>query len=110
MSKSSGVITTVSLDGQDLMGTGRGLYLDCSCVPSGFYTPGTSSPIIKSLSGNDSTGTAWGGFVLEDTYPATGQLFQQYWFLRDGETGLHSFSRMAYYNSTVSSYISASLS
>ncbi|CAE6460380.1 unnamed protein product [Rhizoctonia solani] len=100
MAKSSGVITTMTLDGQDLLGTGRGLYLDCSCTPAGFYTPGTSNPIIKSLNGTDSTGIAWGGFVLEDTYPATGQLFQQYWFLRDGETGLHSFSRAAYYNET----------
>ncbi|EUC63448.1 rhamnogalacturonate lyase [Rhizoctonia solani AG-3 Rhs1AP] len=100
MAKSSGVITTMSLDGQDLLGTGRGLYLDCSCTPAGFYTPGTSNPIVKTLNGTDSTGTAWGGFVLQDTYPATGQLFQQYWFLRDGESGLHSFSRAAYYNET----------
>ncbi|KAL5632583.1 hypothetical protein ACGC1H_005507 [Rhizoctonia solani] len=100
MAKSSGVITTMSLDGQDLLGTGRGLYLDCSCTPAGFYTPGTSNPIVKTLNGTDSTGTAWGGFVLQDTYPATGQMFQQYWFLRDGETGLHSFSRAAYYNET----------
>ncbi|KAG8762703.1 hypothetical protein FRC12_008905 [Ceratobasidium sp. 428] len=100
MSKSNGVITTVSLNGQDLMGTGKGLYLDCSCVPSGFYTPGTSSPKVTVLSGSDSSGVDWAGLVLQDTYPATGQLFQQYWFLRDGETGLHSFSRAAYHNST----------
>lgn len=25
---------------------------------------------------------------------------EQYWFLREGETGLHSFSRLAYYNAT----------
>lgn len=103
MVKSSGIIKTMSLDGRDLLGTGQGLYLDCSCIPSGFYTPGTSNPIVKSLSGTDATGTAWGGVVLQDTYPPTGQMFQQYWFLRDGETGLHSFSRMAYYNSTVGS-------
>ncbi|KDN45410.1 hypothetical protein RSAG8_04997, partial [Rhizoctonia solani AG-8 WAC10335] len=58
MAKSSGVITTMTLDGQDLLGTGRGLYLDCSCTPAGFYTPGTSNPIIKSLNGTDSTGIA----------------------------------------------------
>jgi hypothetical protein len=101
MAKSSGVVTTVSLNGQDLMGTGKGLYLDCTCTPAGFYAPGSSAPIVTSFSGNDSSGVAWGGFMLQDTYPATGQLFQQYWFLRDGETGLHSFSRMAYHNTTV---------
>ncbi|KAF8606877.1 galactose mutarotase-like protein [Ceratobasidium sp. AG-I] len=100
MAKSSGVVTTISLNGQNLIGTGRGLYLDCSCTPAGFYTPGTSSPIVTSFSGNDSSGVAWGGFMLQDTYPTTGQMFQQYWFLRDGETGLHSFSRAAYHNST----------
>ncbi|KAG8745832.1 hypothetical protein FRC10_006859 [Ceratobasidium sp. 414] len=100
MSKSNGVITTMSLNGQDLLGTGKGLYLDCSCTPSGFYAPGTSSPKVTVISGNDTSGVAWAGLVLQDTYPATGQTFQQYWFLRDGETGLHSFSRAAYYNST----------
>lgn len=101
MAKSSGVVTTISLNGQDLLGTGKGLYLDCSCTPAGFYTPGSSSPIVTALSGDDSSGVAWGGFVLQDTYPPTGQLFQQFWFLRDGETGLHSFSRAAYHNTTV---------
>ncbi|GAB1520773.1 hypothetical protein RhiTH_003861 [Rhizoctonia solani] len=100
MLKSSGNIVSLSLDGRSLLGTGKGLYLDCYCTPAGFYTPGSSNPKVKSLSGTDSTGTPWGGLVLQDTYPATGQLFEQYWFLRDGEAGLHSFSRVAYYNET----------
>ena len=37
---------------------------------------------------------------MSDTYPATGQVLEQYWFLREGETGLHTFSRIAYYNET----------
>jgi len=37
---------------------------------------------------------------MSDTYIPTGQVLEQYWFLRDGETGLHSFSRLAYYNET----------
>ena len=37
---------------------------------------------------------------MSDTYAATGQVLEQYWFLRDGETGLHTFSRLAYHNST----------
>ncbi|KAJ5450818.1 CAZyme family PL4 [Penicillium daleae] len=38
--------------------------------------------------------------ILTDTYTPTGQQFQQYWFLRDGETGLHMFSRLSYYETT----------
>jgi rhamnogalacturonan endolyase len=37
---------------------------------------------------------------MSDTHPTTGQLMEQYWFLRDGETGLHMFSRLAYHNET----------
>jgi rhamnogalacturonan endolyase len=103
MLKSSGNIVSLSLDGRNLLGTGKGLYLDCYCTPAGFYTPGSSNAKVKSLNGTDATGTSWGGLVLQDTYPTTGQLFEQYWFLRDGEAGLHSFSRVAYYNETVRS-------
>jgi rhamnogalacturonan endolyase len=34
-------------------------------------------------------------------YAPTGQFFQQWWFLRDGETGYHSFTRLQYTNETV---------
>jgi len=37
---------------------------------------------------------------MSETYPETGQILEQYWFLRDGETGLHTFSRLAYYNAS----------
>lgn len=37
---------------------------------------------------------------MSDKYPETGQVLEQYWFLRDNETGLHTFSRVAYYNET----------
>ncbi len=37
---------------------------------------------------------------MSDTYTPTGQVLEQYWFLRDGETGLHTFSRLAYHNET----------
>lgn len=37
---------------------------------------------------------------MSETYPPTGQTLEQYWFLREGETGLHTFSRLAYYNKT----------
>ncbi|GLB02172.1 hypothetical protein AtubIFM57258_003514 [Aspergillus tubingensis] len=104
-SKSQGRITDLYLDNQDLLGpqsgdTGVGPYLDCYCIPSGFYTPGSTSPTLQLLTGVDKSGTHYAGVLMDETYPPTGQHFQQYWFLRDGETGLHTFSRLAYYNET----------
>ncbi|KAJ5157938.1 Glycoside hydrolase-type carbohydrate-binding [Penicillium coprophilum] len=105
LQRSIGQIVDLTLDGQDLLGsqsgsTGVGPYLDCYCIPSGFYTAGATSPSMEVLQGIDSTGTKYGGMILSDTYTPTGQKFQQYWFLRDGETGLHMFSRLAYHNET----------
>ncbi|KAJ5786014.1 Glycoside hydrolase-type carbohydrate-binding [Penicillium pulvis] len=105
LQKSVGQIVDLSLDGQDLLGpqsgsTGIGPYLDCYCIPSGFYTAGATTPSMEVVQGTDSTGTNYGGMILTDTYTPTGQQFQQYWFLRDGETGLHMFSRLTYYNET----------
>ncbi|KAF9884626.1 hypothetical protein FE257_001448 [Aspergillus nanangensis] len=102
-SKDAGRVVDLYLDGQDLLGpasgsTGVGPYLDCYCVPSGFYTAGSTDPRMEVVEGTDSTGTNYAGVIMNDTYPGTGQQFQQYWFLRDGETGLHMFSRLAYYN------------
>jgi rhamnogalacturonan endolyase len=55
---------------------------------------------MQVVQGVDSTGTAYGGVILDDTYTPTGQQFQQYWFLRNGETGLYIFSRLSYWNQT----------
>jgi rhamnogalacturonan endolyase len=108
VNKTTGSVQNLVLDGQDLLGvvtsgsgkSGYGPYLDCYCVPSGFYTPGFIAPRYKLLQGQDSSKTAWGGIVMSETYPSTGQVLEQYWFLRDGETGLHTFSRLYYYNQT----------
>ncbi|KAK7998447.1 type I polyketide synthase [Apiospora arundinis] len=105
VNKSTGSINHLTLDGQDLLsGTdgkaGRGPYLDCYCVPSGFYTPGSKNATYKLITGTDTSGTSYGGIVMAEVYKPTGQLLEQYWFLRDGETGLHTFSRLAYYNET----------
>ncbi|KAF9894931.1 hypothetical protein FE257_004553 [Aspergillus nanangensis] len=104
MAKSNGQIVDVTLDGQDLLGpvngnSGKGPYLDCSCVPSGFWTPGSSAQ-IELLNGTDSTGTAYGGLVMTDTYKPTNQTLSQYLFVRETETGLHAFSRVTYFNAT----------
>lgn len=103
--KASGAIDLLTLDSQDLLGirngsTGIGPYLDCYCVPSGTYTPGSIAPKYQLLNGTDSNGVAWGGIVMSETYPSTGQVLEQYWFLRDRETGLHTFSRLKYENET----------
>jgi rhamnogalacturonan endolyase len=117
--KASGVIYALSLDGQNLLGEagfvqptpggstdngdiGIGPYLDCVCVleGSGSYTPGSIDPTYQLITGVDSTNTSYGGIVMSEIYPPSGQLLEQYWFLRDGETGLHTFSRLAYHNSS----------
>ncbi|KAM5349778.1 hypothetical protein ACJ41O_006283 [Fusarium nematophilum] len=102
LAKSSGHIIDVALDGQDLLGPqdgnrGKGPYLDCSCTPSGFWTPGGTAE-LKLVKGTDSTGTEYGGIIMSDTFKATNQTLSQYFFLRDGETGLHAFSRLTYFN------------
>ncbi|KAJ9136460.1 Rhamnogalacturonate lyase [Pleurostoma richardsiae] len=102
--KKSGAVVSLTLDGQNLLGTrsgstGIGPYLDCYCTPSGFWTPGSTAG-YELYSGTDLTGTKYGGIRMSDTYAPTGQILEQYWFLREGETGLHTFSRLAYYNKT----------
>ena len=94
LTKSSGSITSITLDGQSLLGSGTGLYLDCHCVP-GQWVPG-SGGTTKLFTGTDSTGKAYAGAVSSGNYQNTGKILEQYWFLRDGETGLHSFSRAQY--------------
>lgn len=115
VNKSTGIMDVLSLDGQNLLGTKEynevtpggnaagqnsiGPYLDCYCVPAGSYTPGEYAT-FKLFSGNDSTGVPYGGIVMSEVYPLTGQILEQYWFLRETETGLHTFSRLAYHNET----------
>lgn len=115
VNKSTGIMDVLSLDGQNLLGTkeynevtpggnaagqnGIGPYLDCYCVPAGSYTPGEYAT-FKLFSGNDSTGVPYSGIVMSEVYPLTGQILEQYWFLRETETGLHTFSRLAYHNET----------
>ncbi|KAI1210963.1 polysaccharide lyase family 4 protein [Annulohypoxylon truncatum] len=102
--KASGAMDAIFLDGQNLLGTRSGstgiFNLDCYCIPSGFWTPGSTQPTYELYAGTDSTGTSYAGIRMSDTYTPTGQVLEQYWFLRDGETGFHTFSRLAYYNET----------
>lgn len=125
VNRSTGAIDKLSLDGQDLLGSrdyiqyspggssgngqyGIGPYLDCYCIPasgpsstgSGSYTPGSINSTYRSFHGTDASGVSYGGVMMSEVYPPTGQILQQYWFLRDGETGLHTFSRIAYHNAS----------
>ncbi|KAI2483956.1 Polysaccharide lyase family 4 protein [Pyrenophora tritici-repentis] len=107
VSKSRGYISVLTLDGQNLLGsesgdnTGIGPYLDCYCTPAGFWTPGRGKNVQYQLfNGTDSTSTPYGGISMGETYAPTGQRLEQYWFLREGETGLHTFSRLVYDNKT----------
>lgn len=105
LDKSQGVISGLTLDDQDLLGpvsgsTGIGPYLDCYCTPSGFYTPGSRDPQYQIFQDVDSEGVPYAGVVMGETYAATGQLLEFYYFVREGETGIHNFARLAYYNET----------
>ncbi|GME49274.1 Rhamnogalacturonan lyase [Neofusicoccum parvum] len=105
LDKSKGVIVDLALDEQDLLGpvsgsTGIGPYLDCYCTPSGFYTPGSIAPQYQIFQDVDSAGVPYAGVVMGETYPATGQVLEFYYFVREGETGIHTFSRLTYFNET----------
>jgi rhamnogalacturonan endolyase len=41
--------------------------------------------------------------MMSQDYKNTGKVLEQYWFLREGETGLHVFTRVKYSNSKVPS-------
>lgn len=92
VSKSAGTVSGITLDGQDLLGSGGRLYLDCHC-DGGYWSSGTGT-LYK---GTDSTGTAWAGVKLGSNF-ADKHVMESYFFLRDGETGLHTFGRAAYPN------------
>jgi rhamnogalacturonan endolyase len=118
LNKSIGAIDFLSLDGQDLLGqslseeprpggpTGNGIsgvgpYLDCYCVKegSGSYTPGSHNATIKLIQGTEGGGVGgkvFAGFSMRDVNPRSGQIMEFYAFLRENETGLHTFSRLAY--------------
>lgn len=120
VNKSSGAVYFLTLDGQNLLGsatttvvspggsTGNGVsgvgpYLDCYCTPKGEYTPGSDNATYNLYSGVDSANVSYGGISMNQVYVPTGLVLEQYWFLRDGETGLHVFSRASYHNDTTES-------
>jgi rhamnogalacturonan endolyase len=101
VSKGTGYISNLSLDGQNLLGSGRGPYLD-GHLPSGFWTPGNGAK-YHLFKGSDGDGEAYAGALMSQGYQNTGIVFEQYWFLRDGESGMHVFSRAKYSNASTPS-------
>ncbi|TBU48362.1 rhamnogalacturonan lyase [Dichomitus squalens] len=93
--KSNGYIQNLLFDGISVLGTLSGnagqLYSD---FPSNVFAL-TASPTTEIVQGQD-----YAGIVVTDNDTSTGSLVQRSWFLRDGETGLHSFIRLAYHNAT----------
>ncbi|KAJ7049519.1 galactose mutarotase-like protein [Mycena amicta] len=95
VAKTTGYIHNIVYNGTSMLGPVSGnagqLYSD---FPSAVF----------SLTGNASaqvvSGTDWAGIVLTDNVTSIGTLVQRSWFLREGESGLHSFMRLAYHNAS----------
>jgi rhamnogalacturonan endolyase len=102
VTKASGSVSKLSLDEQSLLGSGRGPYLD-GHFSDGFWTPGGAGATYKLFKGIDGDNKAYAGAMMSQDYKNTGRVLEQYWFLRDGETGIHVFSRAKYSNSQVPS-------
>ncbi|WWC69791.1 uncharacterized protein I206_103734 [Kwoniella pini CBS 10737] len=109
MNKTTSYITTVIFDGVNLLGTpvdatsAIGPYADAILTPKqDNYVPGATAD-YSIVQGVDSSGIAYGGMIMSQNQPEgiVGEVFQQYWFLRETETSLHAFSRIAYHNSSV---------
>ncbi|EPS45826.1 hypothetical protein H072_222 [Dactylellina haptotyla CBS 200.50] len=96
LDKAKGYITKLKLGNQDLLGTGQGLYLDCYCIPTGAWTPGGSGATFELFQGKDKLQVPYYGVRMSHDYNNIGEVLSQYWFLRDGESGLHAFSRITY--------------
>lgn len=92
VNKGAGTINQLSLDGQDLLGSGGRLYLDCHC-DSGFWNGGS----FQLYKGTDASGVAYAGVRISANV-GSGRTFESWYFLRDGETGLHTFGRAVYPN------------
>ncbi|WRT66806.1 uncharacterized protein IL334_003769 [Kwoniella shivajii] len=109
MNKTNSYIDIVTFDGINVLGTpvdptsAIGPYMDAILTPKqDNYVPGITANYTI-LQGVDSFGVAYGGMIMSQTAPegVIGEVLEQYWFLRETETSLHAFSRIAYHNSSV---------
>ncbi|WVQ75336.1 hypothetical protein IAR50_004953 [Cryptococcus sp. DSM 104548] len=121
VNKTLGALTGFEFDGLDVLGpvsdrVGMG-YFDCYCIPAinaSIWSPDNPNPqssrhyyvgqsqnaTFEVHRGNDTSNNWWIGLIMSETYEATGQKFQQWWFLRDGEPGFHTFTRLQFDNGT----------
>ncbi|KAK8844836.1 hypothetical protein IAR55_006686 [Kwoniella newhampshirensis] len=121
INKTLGAMTGLAFDGIDLLGPVSGRigmgYFDCFCIPAvnaSVWSPSNPNPqssrhyyvgqsgqaTYEIHRGNDTDNTPWIGLIMNETYAGSGQFFQQWWFIRDGEQGYHSFTRMQFHNGT----------
>ncbi|KAI8904533.1 galactose mutarotase-like domain-containing protein [Powellomyces hirtus] len=107
INKRIGNINEVSLDGVNLLGPKKGntgqVYLTCNCVEgrkaNQWIVGSNGNATYELVQGQDAGDTSYAD-VLAQVHFWTGQSFYFWWFLRDGETGLHTFTRLTYANAT----------
>ncbi|TCD65283.1 hypothetical protein EIP91_002845 [Steccherinum ochraceum] len=93
--KSNGYIRDLVYQNTSLLGT-------ATSTSGNLYTdfPGKAFALVGNPTYQIVSGRNWAGVILTDNDTSTSSVVQRYWFLRDGETGLHSFLRLAYFNDT----------
>ncbi|WVR07316.1 hypothetical protein IAU60_004357 [Kwoniella sp. DSM 27419] len=93
VNKTLGAMTGLQFDGIDVLGPVSGrIGMD--------YVGQSGNASFEVHSGNDTDNTPWVGLTMSESYALSGQSFQQWWFLRDGEQGYHTFTRMQFDNGT----------
>ncbi|TFY79933.1 hypothetical protein EWM64_g4079 [Hericium alpestre] len=93
--KSNGYIQNIIYQNTSLLG-------NVSALTGQLYTdwPSNGFALVSNSSHEIFNGSDWAGIVFTDNNAATGGLVQRSWFLRDEESGLHSFLRLAFFNET----------
>ena len=110
LNKTDGIIHSVIFDGVQVLGvpvdntSAIGPYVDAYFTPAeNDYNPGGGpGSNYQLINGTDSFGIDYGGMVMRqpNSEGYVGETIEQYWFLRDTETSLHAFTRVAYENTT----------
>ncbi|TYJ55124.1 hypothetical protein B9479_004161 [Cryptococcus floricola] len=119
VNKTLGALTGFEFDGIDVLGPVSGRvgmgYFDCYCIPAvnasvwspdnpnpqssrHYYVGQSQNATFEVHQGNDTSNNSWIGLIMSETYESTGQLFQQWWFLREDEPGFHTFTRLQFDN------------
>ncbi|KAL7415871.1 galactose mutarotase-like domain-containing protein [Mrakia frigida] len=105
INKANGAVNKLNFDNTSLLGVPSGSigkwYFDVQGVPavapatSRYYEIGTSKVAkFEVVSGKDSKGFAWIGVIMTETVLRVNMVFKRYFFIKDGETGVHTFARI----------------